>query len=56
MGKCRKGLGSMAGIMHPESKCPKVFSEGRTGEKMACFGREPVVPGCILETQADVSM
>lgn len=43
----------MAGITHPESKYLGVFSEGHTGEKVACSNRDPVVPGCVLETQAE---
>lgn len=43
----------MAGITHPESKCLEVFSEGNTGEKMACPSRDPVGPGCVLETQRE---
>ena len=49
MWRC-KGLGDLAGVMHPESKCPGVFPEGCTGEKMACSDWEPVVPGWSLET------
>lgn len=33
MGRFRKELGSVTGIMHPENKCLGVFSERHTGEK-----------------------
>ena len=55
MGRWSKRLGGVARITHPESKHQGVFSEGHTGEKMACSGRDPMVPGCVLETQAQPS-